>query len=400
MASLRNASKSSVQTERSPSGIKSSSAGNTEVKRRSTETTEPNKSDKVFPSNPVQNLIKIYEEESSQPARGGHGQLGPSSVTREKTTFPRGAETVPNSVDEFLASVSKAQSKYQQMLVTPPSSPHPKSSTNFAPHSPTVLQTPPTDTELRSGCFTDISFAGSFAGCHSPVEEEKTRGGKKDPEDGHGTNSGTFTEISYAGSFASTGSKSSSSSCSPVQSEEPPPPVPEQGAVPIPPSPRMRKRQRREQLLQEHKTLGREIVLTALRKDDGGEQKKEREILGNRNEERNNEEEKRECSWDKERSEYQRMEVVREEEQTQLRKMLIEREEEISSLRAACEGWRGKTLAVERELSEANFTVSKLERLDTANYWYLLYTKLGQLGYTNFLLLLSEILLFSGACAQ
>ena len=376
MASLRNSSKKSVQTDRSPSGIKSSFSGNAELQRHSTETKVPNKSEKVFPSNPVQNLIKIYEEESGQPARGGHGQLGPSSVTREKTTFPGGAGTepgVPNSVDEFLASASKAQSKYQQMLVTPPSSPHPQSSTDFASHSPPVVQTSPTDTELQSGCFTDVSFAGSFAGCHSPVEDEKRRGGKKDNEDGHGTNSGTFTEISYAGSFASTGSKSSSSSCSPVQSEEPPPPVPERGVVPIPPSPRISKRQRREQLLQEHKTLGREIVLTALRKDDEGEQKKERGIFGNRNEERNDEVEKREGSWDKERSEYKRIQVEREEEQKQLRKMLTEREEEISALRAACEGWRGKTLAVERELSEANFTVSKLERLDTANYWYLLY---------------------------
>ena len=47
----------------------------------------------------------------------------------------------------------------------------------------------------------------------------------------------------------------------------------------------------------------------------------------------------------------------------QLKKMLDEREEEIKTLRAACEGWRGKTLVVERELSEAHFTVDKLERL-------------------------------------
>ena len=175
------------------------------------------------------------------------------------------------------------------------------------------------------------------------MEDERRRGGKKNSEDGHGTNSGTFTEISYAGSFASTGSKSSSSSCSPVQSEEPPPPVPERAAVPVPPSPMMRKRQRREQLLQEHKTLGREIVLTALRKEDKGEHKYGERKL----------EESREGG---------RMLEERREGENQLKKMLDEREEEINTLRAACEGWRGKTLAVERDLLEAHFTVDKLER--------------------------------------
>ena len=59
--------------------------------------------------------------------------------------------------------------------------------------------------------------------------------------------------------------------------------------------------------------------------------------------------------------------LERHKEDTPLKKMVIEREEEISALRAACEGWRGKTLAVERELSEANFNVSKLERLEYLN---------------------------------
>ena len=219
-----------------------------------------------------------------------------------------------DAVQEFLAQANKARSKYQQMLVTPPTSPTPPS------HSSSELPAP--SPEEPAGCFTDVSFAGSFASWQSPTEEERSRGGSKEE-------SGTFTEISYAGSFAS---KSSSSSCSPVQTEEPAP-------APVQPSPRLRRRQRREQLLQEHKTLGREIVLTALKGVEG----------------REGEEEKRsgEGGLEEERQEA---------EDQQLRRMVGEREEEIRDLRAACEGWRGKTLALERELSEANFTVDKLER--------------------------------------
>ena len=343
----------SSRTKKSPKDIKQTydsltiAAGDSVPYGHITATREPGNSQTVFCENPIQNLIQIYE---GRQAREGPRQQSPGSVTKGKASFLQGEEReeeVTNSVDEFMALASKAQSKYQQMLVTPPSSPHPSqpSSNHSSPHSHTVVQTPPTDTEIQNGCFTDVSIAGSFAGSHSPVEDERRRGGKKKSEDSPGINSGTFTEISYAGSFASNGSKSSSSSCSPVQSEKPPPPlVPKRGAVPVPPSPMMRKRQRREQLLQEHKTLGREIVLTALREEDKGEHK-----YGERKLEKSRE--------------GGRMLEEKKGGEKQLKKMLDEREEEIKTLRAACEGWRGKTLDVERELSEAHFTVDKLERL-------------------------------------
>ena len=107
-------------------------------------------------------------------------------------------------------------------------------------------------------------------------------------------------------------------------------------------SPRVRRRQRREQLLQEHKTLGREIVLTALKKEE-----KIRHM---------------EVELEKEVGDVEQRRVNDNKEEVQLRKMLGEREEEIGALRAACEAWRQKTITSEKELAEANFTVDKLER--------------------------------------
>ena len=97
--------------------------------------------------------------------------------------------------------------------------------------------------------------------------------------------------------------------------------------------------------MQEHKTLGREIVLTALRKE---------EKVDN-----NNEAEEKEQKRQVEEEQRKKRDLSQEQ---LLRKMLQEREEEISDLRSACEAWRKKTIASEKDLAEANFTVDKLER--------------------------------------
>ena len=342
--------------------------------------------EKSFPANPIRNLIQIYEGGSRGGSRQdrGHGQWGAeeAGVTKGKTTFPsssrgggrgdkvggeRTSDTA-SAVDEFLASASKARSKYQKMLETPPPSPVPQVLNDATPtqlqgpsipspsNSPTLISPPvlatPTRSDLADGCFTDVSYAGSFASWQaSPEEEDSVAGGKiTTPDDGsQNVNSGTFTEISYAGSFASSKSPSSSSSSSPVQPDEkpptPPPAIPPRGAAAVPASPRHRRRQRREQLLQEHKTLGREIVLTALRKE---------EKVDN-----NNEAEEKEQKRQVEEEQRKKRDLSQEQ---LLRKMLQEREEEISDLRSACEAWRKKTIASEKDLAEANFTVDKLER--------------------------------------
>ena len=329
------------------------------------------KSKTVFPANPIRNLIQIYEGGDSGRQDRGHGQSGEAGVTKGKTTFTRGGgggERTPDTascVDEFLASASKARSKYQKMLETPPPSPVPpvqgdtisgRSSVSIPSTSNSPVRTSPvlpvpTTSELADGCFTDVSYAGSFASWQPPLDEEPTGGENTPPmeEESENINSGTFTEISYAGSFASSKSPSSSSSSSPVQAEKPPTPppaVPPRGAVGspgapvVPASPRHRRRQRREQLLQEHKTLGREIVLTALRKEEKVEV--------------NHAEEKERVEDEKKKRELDHEHL--------LRKMLQEREEEIADLRAACEAWRQKTISSEKDLAEANFTVDKLER--------------------------------------
>ena len=325
------------------------------------------KSNTVFPANPIRNLIQIYEGGDSGRQDRGHGQSGEAGVTKGKTTFTRGGdrgggERTPDTascVDEFLASASKARSKYQKMLETPPPSPVPPvqgdtvsaPSTSNSPVRTSPVLPVPTTSELADGCFTDVSYAGSFASWQPPLDEDPTGGENTSPmeEESQNINSGTFTEISYAGSFASSKSPSSSNSSSPVQPEKPPTPPP---AVPprapvgspvVPASPRHRRRQRREQLLQEHKTLGREIVLTALRKEEKVEVNYAEEKEQNRAED---EKKKREL------------------DEHLLRKMLQEREEEIADLRAACEAWRQKTIASEKDLAEANFTVDKLERFE------------------------------------
>ena len=336
------------------------------------------KSKTVFPANPIRNLIQIYEGGDSGRQDRGHGQSGEAGVTKGKTTFTRGGggdrggggERTPDTascVDEFLASASKARSKYQKMLETPPPSPVPPveddtTSARSPVSIPITSNTPvrtspvlptPTTSELADGCFTDVSYAGSFASWQPHLDEEPTGGENTPPaEESQNINSGTFTEISYAGSFASSKSPSSSSSSSPVQPEKPPTPppaVPPRGPVvespAVPASPRHKRRQRREQLLQEHKTLGREIVLTALRKEEKVEVNHAEE-----KEQKRVEDEKRKRELDH--------------HEHLLRKMLQEREEEIADLRAACEAWRQKTIASEKDLAEANFTVDKLERFE------------------------------------
>ena len=342
-----------------PEVIDSRSSSLHDVPSKETPKTPPQeKSKTVFPVNPIRNLIQIYEGGDKQDRV--HGQSGEAGVTKGKTTFTRGGgERTPDTascVDEFLASASKARSKYQKMLETPPTSPVPPikdgtisasvaSSSNTSP----VLPAPATF-ELADGCFTDVSYAGSFASWQAPLDEQPPGGGNTPPmgEEIQNINSGTFTEISYAGSFASSKSPSSSSSSSPVQPEKPPTPPPavpprsagSPGGPVVPASPRHRRRQRREQLLQEHKTLGREIVLTALRKEEKAE-------VNQAEEQKRQVDEKKKRELDHENL---------------LRKILQEREEEISDLRSACEAWRQKTIASEKDLAEANFTVDKLER--------------------------------------
>ena len=342
-----------------PEVIDSRSSSLHGVPSKETPKTPPQeKSKTVFPVNPIRNLIQIYEGGDKQDRV--HGQSGEAGVTKGKTTFTRGGgERTPDTascVDEFLASASKARSKYQKMLETPPTSPVPPikdgtisasvaSSSNTSP----VLPAPATS-ELADGCFTDVSYAGSFASWQAPLDEQPPGGGNTPPmgEEIQNINSGTFTEISYAGSFASSKSPSSSSSSSPVQPEKPPTPPPavpprsvgSPGGPVVPASPRHRRRQRREQLLQEHKTLGREIVLTALRKEEKAE-------VNQAEEQKRQVDEKKKRELDHENL---------------LRKILQEREEEISDLRSACEAWRQKTIASEKDLAEANFTVDKLER--------------------------------------
>ena len=74
--------------------------------------------------------------------------------------------------------------KQQQGLKSKESSPRPLTSSEEIPATLRVKKAP-TEEDLSTGCFTDVSFAGTFA---TPVQQESTQG--------------CFTEVSFAGTFA------------------------------------------------------------------------------------------------------------------------------------------------------------------------------------------------------
>ena len=60
---------------------------------------------------------------------------------------------ITNSIDEFLKSVKRTKLKYQEML-----------NNNDEKGGDTSLEvkTDPTDSDLQTGCFTDVSYSGYF----------------------------------------------------------------------------------------------------------------------------------------------------------------------------------------------------------------------------------------------
>ena len=179
-----------------------------------------------------------------------------------KETKPSSAKT--NSIDEFLLSAKRTRQKYQNMLAG--EEPAGKQNDNLG------VKADPTESDLQTGCFTDVSYAGYFArqpsehhqrlndisicGNTSDLEEDQNKlckqRGSVDQE-AIITDAG---EAHLAGAGAEITQKSASS---------------ENKAMPTP-SPRLKKKQRREQFLQEHKQFGKNmlaIAKTNLEQDPG-----------------------------------------------------------------------------------------------------------------------------------
>ena len=170
-----------------------------------------------------------------------------------KETKPTSAKT--NSIDEFLQSAKRTRQKYQNML-TGEEQTGKRSTDNLG------VKSEPSESDLHTGCFTDVTYAGYFArqpsehhqrlndisicGNTSNLEEDQNKlckqRGSVDQE--AGIDAG---EEHLVGARAGITQNSASS---------------ENKMMPTP-SPRLKKKQRREQFLQEHKQFGKNVLAIA-----------------------------------------------------------------------------------------------------------------------------------------
>ena len=200
----------------------------------------------------------------TSPGNGGAGGGGGSESSKYSSTnrtwstqasrFKKEATTSQaktNSIEEFLESAKRTRQKYQDMLKDD-SDPDKKNDS-------LEVKTEPTERDLQTGCFTDVSYAGYFAN-------------PKTPENSQGAN---MNNISIYGNSSDLDENQNNLCKQPSVDQEAERRDGDQGDqrvtnskninqefVPTP-SPRNKKKQRREQILQEHKQLGNRIV-TAL----------------------------------------------------------------------------------------------------------------------------------------
>ena len=188
-----------------------------------------------------------------------------ASRAKQGTTSSSSSSAKANSIDEFLESAKRTRQKYQDMLKDDGDKRSDKADS-------LEVKTEPTERDLQTGCFTDVSFAGYFANT-------------KTAENSHGMN---MNNISIYGNSVdldenqnnlcnkqpSGDQEAEMKTDDPEAREHPDNKNINQDFVPTP-SPRNKKRQRREQILQEHKQLGNKIVLALAKTNFETEQNKE-----------------------------------------------------------------------------------------------------------------------------
>ena len=160
-----------------------------------------------------------------------------------------------NSIDEFLQSAKRTRQKYQNML-TGEEQAGKQSTDNLG------VKAEPSESDLQTGCFTDVTYAGYFAkqpsehhqrlndisicGNTSNLEEDENKlckqRGSVDQEAGIGAGE---EHLVRARAGITQNSASSGNKMMPT------------------PSPRLKKKQRREQFLQEHKQFGKNVLAIA-----------------------------------------------------------------------------------------------------------------------------------------
>ena len=128
------------------------------------------------------------------------------------------------------------------------------------------VKTDPTDSDLQTGCFTDVSYSGYFAVKKSPetmsrnmsMSEGSSATGEKDPKQIH-TNV-EFKKGTYMmeETILQKESQEDNEIFKNLENKK----IFETDTTPTP-SPRIKKRLRREQFLQEHKQMGKEVLALA-----------------------------------------------------------------------------------------------------------------------------------------
>ena len=244
---------------------------------------EKEKDDKQLPKQPVNSLIRVYDKSfedkiSIKQEQNIYAQKKNNNIKNDKhinakyskeqktengkirsSEIPLKENTpiITNSIDEFLKSVKRTKLKYQDML-----------NNNDEKGSDTSLEvkTDPTDSDLQTGCFTDVSYSGYFAVKKSPEtmsrNMSKSKGssatGEKDPKQIH-TNV-EFKKGTYM--MEETIAKKESQEDNEIYNILENRKIFDTDTTPTP-SPRIKKRLRREQFLQEHKQMGKEVLALA-----------------------------------------------------------------------------------------------------------------------------------------
>ena len=265
-----------------------------------------------FPKKPVQSLIKLYDkskvktvhskfEEFNQPpnckipmkqnptshrlpatkinhrnvdvVNNNKAHVGQKSIPNDLNVLPKSrasshesgkhltktnketkeTSSKPNSIDEFLQSAKRTRQKYQDML-------NHKADDKKSDSDSLEVKTDPSESDLQTGCFTDVSYAGYFAkpsehhqklndisiiGNTSNLEEDQHNLCKQPSVDQEAPTGDIDQHMVHQDTNKGNLSHKDEGNKKPT------------------PSPRMKKKQRREQFLQEHKQQGKMVLALA-----------------------------------------------------------------------------------------------------------------------------------------
>ena len=213
---------------------------------------------------PVHSLIKIYDKNMkikksikkesmvviSNAPNNNENTQEQCNKWKPRRTVKENTELKNNSIDEFLRSVKRTKQKYQEML---------NKEAEKSSESSLEVKTEPTESDLQTGCFTDVSFSGYFANKRSPeIKERNLLNNNIIPNTEMKKHDGARPNISRVESFRRKHPLMDKTSSKSTENSK----LFDKNITPTP-SPRINKRLRREQILQEHKQMGKEVLAMA-----------------------------------------------------------------------------------------------------------------------------------------